>query len=199
MTEHDLELRIVLGGLRPGAAAQPLSPRLKEYLLHHWERIEAGCGQPFDRAALEAREETWMYDTELPAKAVVAMRRVRPRAELSFFVALQRAFYADGIDITDPAVYPALVAPFDVDPDEFETLLGDAHVGKGAWDDFAAARQLGATGFPTTLLNIDGRMRMLAAGYRPFAEVDEILHAALARFAPPEATVGAVCSIDGNC
>ena len=181
VAEHDVDLKIVVGGLRPGQAAQPLSDRMKTFLLHHWEQVEAASGQPFNSASLAARDATWMYDTELPAVAMNAMRRIKPTAELAFFFTLQHAFYVDGIDITDSAAYPSLLDAYQVDPPGFVELLAAPEVRSAAWDDFAEARRLGATGFPTTLLDVDGRYRMLAAGYRPYAEVDQILHAALDR------------------
>ncbi|HSF85722.1 MAG TPA: DsbA family protein [Acidimicrobiia bacterium] len=198
VSEHDLDLRIVVGGLRPGRAAQPLAGPLRAYLLQAWDAVAAASGQPFDPTALDSRPETWMYDTELPAVAVTTMRRIDPAAELAFFLALQRAFYADGVDITDAAVYPDLLSGFDVDAGDFADAMAAPEALRAAWDDFAAAQQLGATGFPTTLLSIEGRYRMLAAGYRPFTEVDQVLHAALERFAPAMAP-GAACSLDGRC
>jgi len=198
VSEHEVDLRLIVGGLRPGPSAQTLSDKMKTFLLHHWEQVESASGQPFNREALAARPSSWMYDTELPAVAVAAMRHFQPADELPFFLALQEAFYARGVDITSEAAYPSLVAPFGVDPGDFATSLAEADARQAAWDDFSEARRLGATGFPTTLLAIEGRYRMLAAGYRPFEEVDQILHAGLDRFAPA-ATSGATCSIDGAC
>ncbi len=197
IASHDLDARLILGGLRPGEAAQPLSDRLKAFLLHHWERVEAVSGQPFDRDALQARDATWMYDTEPAAVAVAAMRRIRPEKEMPYFLAVQRAFYSEGIDITSSSALVAVATRF-VDEDAFTRTLADPASRTLAWDDFAEARRLGATGFPTTLLEIDGRLRMLGAGYRSYREIDEILHAALDRHAPA-VVGGASCDIDGDC
>ena len=198
VAEHDLDLRIVVGGLRPGTAAEPLTDRMKGSLLHHWDQVQVASGQPFDREALADRDSSWRYDTELPAIAVTLMRQVDSADELRLFTTLQEAFYAKGIDITDPGVYPSLLADFDVDVSWFVAQLTAHDAKRGAWDDFAEARRLGASGFPTTLLAVGDRYRMLAAGYRPYAEVDQILHAALERFAPA-AAAGAACSVDGVC
>ncbi len=197
--EHDLDFRIILGGLRPGAAAQALDDHLRAYLLQVWKRVGAASGQSFDLEALERREASWVYDTELPAIAVAAMRAMQPDAEFDFFFRLQGAFYAEGIDITDRATYPPLLAEFDVDAGRFMASLDDPEVRQSAWDDFAEARRLGATGFPTTLLRIGDRWRMLAAGFQPYEQVDQILHAALDRFAPAEVAVGATCTLGEPC
>ncbi len=197
VADHDVALRIVVGGLRPGPAAERLTPQLESFLLHHWERVEAVSGQPFDRQALGARGPAWRYDTENPAVAVVTMRSLRPEAELAFFTRLQRAFYTDGVDIVDPSTYPKLLEGFDVDGAEFVARVRSDEMREAAWADFAEARRLGVTGFPTTLIEIGDRYRMLAAGYQPYERVDELLHAVLERH-DPEAATGLVCTVDGG-
>jgi putative protein-disulfide isomerase len=194
---HRLRLHMVVGGLRPGAAAQPLTERLRAYLLHHWDNVAAASGQPFDRDALAARSSQWRYDTEPAAAAFVTMRRRRPEAELRFFTRLQRAFYAEGADLTDPGAYPPLLAEFPVDPDEFIAAMRSNEMRQAAWADFAEARRLGVTGFPTTFIRLGDRYRMIAAGYQPYEQVDQILHAVLDRQAP-EIAAGAACDMDGD-
>ncbi len=169
--EHGVDLRLIVGGLRPGPYAQLLTADLREMLLHHWHQVEAVTGQPFDREALMRRPDTWRYDTELPATAVAVVRHLRPGDELAFLTHLQRAFYAEGVDITDPEEYPRLVAGFDVAADRFVDLLASDEARGWAWGDFDEARRLGVTGFPTTLLRIDGRHRLLSAGHRTYEEL----------------------------
>lgn len=197
VASHDLGFRLIVGGLRPGPAAQPLTEPTKAFILHHWDSVAAATGQPFDRRAFAARSADWMYDTELPAVAVVAMRGLQPDSELPFFFDLQEAFYADGVDVTDPSVYPGLAAPH-VDPEAFMAALADERTTQAAREDFAEARRLGATGFPTTLLHIGGRWRMLATGYQPYEYVDPILHAAVERF-ESVAAGGESCSLGEPC
>lgn len=199
VSAHDLPLQIVVGGLRPGAAAQPLTDDLKAYLLQHWDHVAAASGQPFDRAALEQRRPEWRYDTEPAAAAVVTMRTQRPESELSFFTRLQRAFYAEGVDLTDPASYPALLEGTDLDVDAFVDQMRSEEMRRAARADFAEARRLGVTGFPTTLVRLGDRYRMIAAGWQPYEQVGQILHAVIDRFAAPGAA-GGMCGIDaGAC
>jgi len=68
---------------------------------------------------------------------------------------------------------------------------------RAAWNDFDEARRLGVSGFPTTLLRVGDRYRMLAAGYRPYDQVDELLHAVLDRFDPVGAE-GLMCAANGG-
>ena len=183
-----------VGGLRPGAAAEPLDDAAKRLIAHHWHQVEERTGQPFDHRFFE--REGWVYDTELPAIAVVAMRDLNEIAALPFFFRLQQAFYAERVDITDPAEYPALVADFDVDAEQFGRLLGSAEAKQAAYDDFATARRFGITGFPTLLLREGDAHHVVTYGYAPADQLEPSLNAWLeARFGAEVA--GEVCSLAG--
>ncbi len=63
---------------------------------------------PFDHEGLN-KPAGWRYDTELPAMAVGTMRAMARGHELAFFHRLQRAFYAENIDVTDAATWAPLL------------------------------------------------------------------------------------------
>ena len=65
-------------------------------------------GRPVARDLLEW--DSWTYDTELACRAVVAVREAHPDRALEFFDRLQRAFYAENLDTTDPEVLAELGA-----------------------------------------------------------------------------------------
>ncbi len=191
----DVSLRVVVGGLRPGPAAQPLDDKLRAFLLHHWDQVAAKTGQPFNPVGLE--REDWLYDTELPARAVVTVRRLVPHQTLSFFARVQRAFYAEAVDVTDPAAYPALLDGYSIDEAEFMSALIGEESHKAAWDDFAEARELGVAGFPTVLLRLDDAIQVLSRGY---AGAD-FFDSALAHWVEgtQSAAADGACSIDTPC
>ena len=163
LAHYSIPMRLVNGGLRPGPNAQVLEEGLRSYLKHHWEQVAEASGQPFDDAVLAT--DGWVYDTEYPARAVVTMRSLAPDQEFLFFKRLQRAFYADGVDVTASAEYPALVADFAVDADDFMAALADDSSRMAAWEDFEQARVLQATGFPTLLLRTGTDIATVTRGY----------------------------------
>ncbi len=167
MTEvYDIPIRVVVGGLRPGSDGQELDDRFALTLAHHWEQVEHASSQPFDRAFLE-RRDGWVYDTETPAIAVAAMRELSPDDTLRFHTRLQRAFYAEGVDITDRSAYPPLLDDFDIDAGKFADLLASDEMRTRAWQDFAEARSYGATGFPTLLVRDGEEYGIVTRGYLP--------------------------------
>lgn len=161
--EHPVE--VVVGGLRPGPSAQPLENRMADFLREHWVEIAERTGQPFDTEFLERRDD-WLYDTEPAAIAVVTMREMNEPATLDFFTSVQRAFYADGQDVTDFDVLAALAASHSVDQTEFRTRLETDEAKQAAWADFSRARNWGISGFPTLVGELTGdRLALLARGW----------------------------------
>lgn len=190
----DVVVNVVVGGLRPGPSAEPLDDRLRTLLSEHWSKVATTTGQPFDHSSLD--RTGWMYDTELPAIAVTTMRELAPQETLRFFTRLQEAFYRDGVDITEPAEYPALIADFPVDRDVFLSTLSTDEGRSRAWEDFATARELGALGFPTVLLRIDESIQVLSRGYAPLDHFENQL-AYWVEERQPDSASEYTCSIEG--
>jgi len=194
-----IPIRFINGGLRPGPNGQPLDDGLRSYLRRAWEHVGQASGQPFDLEALETRNADWVYDTELPAIAIVAMRELDEHQVLTFYFRLQRAFYAEGIDITDRAVYADLVKEFDVNLDSFEKLMGAANTRLAAYEDFEEARAMGITGFPALLLRTGEEMATVTKGFAPFDKIEQPLVEYLNRKLGETLVEGLVCEIGGDC
>jgi len=168
---EDHPVEVVVGGLRPGPMAQELDDRLAGFLRHHWVEVGERTGQPFDPSFLD-RRDGWVYDTEPAAIAVTTLRLVHPELTLDYFTRVQRAFYAEGRDVTDLKGLADLASEYGVDPVEFADSLEADEAKQRAWQDFARARNWGISGFPTLLGELaDGRLALLARGW---AEADLI-------------------------
>ncbi len=191
---YDIEVRVVVGGLRPGDRAQTIET-IRGYLEHHWRKVAAMSGQPFDVVALE--REGWLYDTMTADTAVVTMRTMAPDETLRFLSRVQRAFYAERVDVTDPDVYGDLVDGFGVDPGAFAERLVSDEMRAATVRDFEEAAWLGVTGFPTLLLADGATTIPISLGYAPFERVAERLNGLLERN-HPEVAAGLVCDIDGG-
>lgn len=159
----DLGLRVVVGGLRPGPSAQMVDADMTAYLERAWEQVSQRSGQPFDRSLLE--RSGWLYDTEPACRAVVTMRELEPDLAFPFFKRIQHAFYAEGVLVSDTAVYADLVEGFDVDHDEFLANFATEEAVKATWQDFALARSWGINGFPTIVFRTGDTGSVIARGY----------------------------------
>lgn len=168
---YQLPLRTVVGGLRPGPAAEPLGTRLAEFLRHHWEQIAELTGQPFDLSGLD--REDWTYDTWPADVAVVAGRIVDESRVLAWFSRVQRAFYAEGADITNRSVLVALADEFGLE--RFADVYDDPATAEATRADFTLSRQLGVSGFPSLLFRDDEVVAPVAYGYTSFDGISHLL------------------------
>ena len=192
-----LPVRVVNGGLRPGPHSQVLDDEMAGYLASHWEKVSEASGQPVDPSFLE-RRDGWRFDSEVPAIAVAAMRRHGQELALPFFTDVQHAFFAEGVDVTDPHQYGPLLTGYPVEPAAFVDYLVGTDAKQAAWKDFEEARSLGVSSFPALLLDFDGTMALVTRGWMPFEQMEAPL---LAYFADSGYTVteNRLCSVDEQC
>jgi putative protein-disulfide isomerase len=170
---RDLPFRIVVGGLRPGPNAEPMSDRMAAGLAHHWHDVENRSGQPFDHGLLARRD--WTYDTEPACRAVVSMREVDETLVWPLFKRLQRAFYVEGIVLADPSVYPDLVRDVGADAAGFMPVFESPEAVKATWRDFSTARSWGISGFPTVVARSGRTGHLIAAGYSSADDMERAL------------------------
>ncbi len=165
------ELRLVMGGLRT-YTTQPMDAALRASLSHHWSEVERISGQPFDRALL-ARSD-FVYDTEPACRAVVTVRSADPSRAWPMFHAVQRAFYAQGRDVTRAGVLATIHAELTGESGaEFEQRMESAAMREATRADFALAREWEVQGFPTLFAERDGHYALLAPGYTKAPELIE--------------------------
>ncbi|MFM0339384.1 DsbA family protein [Paraburkholderia fungorum] len=176
----ELEVQIVLGGMGAGST-QVLDDAGKQFRLTHWARVEQMSGAEFNRDALLARKN-FVYDTEPICRAVVTARVMAPSVDLlSVFRAFQRAFYVDGLDTTDGKVLAEVGAAslqsagFDTDAEAFFSRWSSDEVIQATRADFALTQNLGVTGFPTLLVEWNGKLGRIGSGFMPAAQVRQTL------------------------
>jgi putative protein-disulfide isomerase len=161
-----LPIRLVMGGLRPGTT-KPLDAAGKATIREHWEHVHEASGQPFEFGFFD--REGFVYDTEPASVAVVVARRRDRDIALDYLDAVQRAFYAENRDVTEPGILAEIAAPFGFERDAFLADLGSEAARQDAWTDFAIAQRAGIRGFPTLLAGTgdEGRYVMVTHGFQP--------------------------------
>jgi putative protein-disulfide isomerase len=164
----ELPVEVVVGGLRP-YNMQSMDEALKTTLLSHWHKVAEKTGLPFMDDALT--RAGFVYDTEPACRAVVAARKLAPTAALAVFQAIQHAFYAAGLDVTRSEVLSEIGATtltklgFPTDAATFEATLTSEDTIRATHDDFTLTQKWGVTGFPTLVLERDGRLDLVTSGY----------------------------------
>jgi putative protein-disulfide isomerase len=159
-------VRLVLGGLRPGKRAAVLDAELKKTIRPHWERVQQMTGQAFDYSIFD--REGFLYDTEPACRAIVYVRGKSRVQSLPAFLALQDAFYARGVDITQVDSIATVLADQGLDGEAFRASFEDPVLSQHTYADFTVAERLGAQGFPTVFLRDGDNIALLTMGYQPY-------------------------------
>lgn len=174
-----VRIALMLGGLRPGTT-EPMTPKLRDEILHHWHEVQRMTGQPF--AFEGAMPEGFVYDTEPPSRAVIAVGEIRPEAVFPYFKSVQQAFYVQGRNVVQAEVLSELAQEHNIDSRLFLDRFQADAIRHKTRTHFEITRRSGVRGFPTVLLQ-DGTGtsgRLLTHGYRPFAELRPVIESWLA-------------------
>lgn len=172
----EVPLLLVMGGLR-AFNTQVTDAAMKAMLREHWQHVADQSGLPFDDALL-ARDD-FVYDTEPACRAVVTARELAARSgttDLSWPLMrrIQRAFYAEGRDITRPdqltACHEDVLAAGDAGSarsagDAFAAALDSEAMREATRSDFAIVQRWRISGFPTLLAVAGEQATLVAAGY----------------------------------
>lgn len=169
--KETLDLEIVMGGLRPYNKESMTD--LKSFLTHHWEDVHQASGQEFSYSILDRSD--LKYDTEPPSRATIVVRAMAPEKELSFFKKIQTAFYFDNLDMNQASSYHSILKTLELDTEEFDRLFESKVYKHEIKKDFERANLLGVNSFPTMLVEVDGKVTIVARGYAKAADVNKAI------------------------
>lgn len=155
-------LALTMGGLRP-YNREAMSTAFRTMLREHWNHVALATGLPFSQAILD--DPDFVYDTEPACRAVVTGRALFPAQALELMKAIQRAFYRDGRDATDPEVLADVAAACGYDRATFLAHFDSEPMQRATRADFAATQSLGVSGFPTLALAKGEELYLVTSGY----------------------------------
>jgi putative protein-disulfide isomerase len=177
-----VDTRLMLGGLRSGAAAS-LDATKRAYILKHWAAVAELTGQPFRFD--DALPSGFLYDTEPACRAVVVARLIDESRALALSQAIQKAFYVEGLDVTRPPTLLHVAEAAGLPRREFAELFDSQAAVDATQRDFAWVQDLGIAGFPTLLAQHNGQTALLTNGYQSLPELAPLLARWLERAAHP--------------
>ncbi len=166
--------RYVMGGLaRDTDEAMPADTRA--YVQENWRAVQERTGASFN----------WDFWTQCqPRRATYpACRAVLAAAEQNagpaMFRRIQQAYYQQARNPSDQDTLIDLSAALGLDQPRFAGDLVSPHIEQRLQDDFILRRRLGASSFPSLILEVDGRPHWLVRGYDDVEIVLERLRAIL--------------------
>jgi len=170
----DLPVEVVSGGLFTGARRVPIREfgYVQGANAQIAELTGARFGEGYERLIADG---SFVMDSEAAARGVAALRRAAPERAAELATGLQKAFYVDGLSLSDPATYRKLAADAGLDAEAVVTAFEGPEAAAEARADFRRSAELGVTGFPT-LLAVDGeRVVRLAQGSARADEIERLL------------------------
>ena len=176
---HRVPFTAISGGLFTGQRARPISayPHIPEANARIARLTGAHFGEPYQRV-LEAGK--LVMNSSDAGAALAALRDLAPQKTIHWTRQLQEAFYERGQSLSEPATIGGIAAAEGFDAAEVLRRLQDGSAHAQAASDFALARHLGASTYPT-LLFVDGpKVQSLPATGAALAVLNERIDALLA-------------------
>ena len=157
-------------GLFSGDGARPMTDDFAAYAWSNDQRIARLTGQPFSeryrKHVLDDRVQR--FDSGPATIAITAVAATDPTREFDALMAIQRARYVDGRDVTSPAVLANVLAALDLDDAAAMTTQPDAALREAVRvrirDARAVLQPFGVSGVPRLVADADGRRRLLDIG-----------------------------------
>lgn len=166
----DLPVEVVSGGLFTGQRRVPIREFgfIKGANVQVTERTGATFGDAFN-ALLD--EGSFVMDSEAAARGLAALRQAAPERAAELAIAVQKAFFHDGLSLSAAKTYRKIADDFGLDSDAvvvaFKTAEPDA--------DFARAARLGVSSFPTLIAVRGNDAFVLARGHASAEQIEERL------------------------
>lgn len=167
-----LSVQVLVGGLRP-YAQEPLTSEESDKLAVSWHRAQEKSHLPFDYSFFLKKEI--YYDTEPACRALLTVRNLRPNLTLEVLRALHSAFYADGLDISNPQVLVQVVKPFGISENLFLALFETEEIYRQTEQEFQFVENLGVTTLPSVYLEHPSGPRLISRGFSQLPDLEEQL------------------------
>ncbi|MBD1395545.1 DsbA family protein [Pontibacter sp. JH31] len=167
-----LSVEVIAGGLHP-YATEPIAREYKERLAVSWHRVQERTSLPFNYSLF--LNESYVYNTEPACRALHVVRRLRPALTLEVLRALHSAFYADGLNLADPAVLASVIRPFGINESLFYTLFEADEIIEETEKEFEFVEMLGVTDLPSVYIEGGMGPELLVRGFCQLDELEERL------------------------
>ncbi|MEU5052821.1 DsbA family protein [Streptomyces sp. NPDC021096] len=171
-----LSVEVVSGGLFTGARRVPI--REFGYVQGANAKISrltgVAFGAAYDRLIADG---SFVMDSEAAARGTAALRQAAPERAAELTAALQEAFYAEGLSLSEAATYRTIAERAGLDADAVAAAFASPAAAAAARADFRRSAEYGVEGFPT-LLAVDGeRAAVIAVGHATADQVEQRLAA----------------------
>jgi putative protein-disulfide isomerase len=167
----ELPVEVVSGGLFTGARRVPIREYgfIKGANAQITERTGATFGEAFDALLADG---SFVMDSEAAARGLIALRQFAPERAAALAIAMQQAFFHDGLSLSNAKTYRIIADAFGLDSDAVVSAFKNAEPGT----DFNRATQYGVSSFPSLIALKGNKAFTLARGLAGADEIEKRLN-----------------------
>lgn len=166
----------MMGGLAPDSD-EPMPAEMQQKIQAIWQQIEEQTGTPFNHAFWQ--ENTPRRSTYPACRAILAAEQLEAGKGEAMAQAIQHAYYLEAKNPSDQDLLTALAANLSLDQETFAQVLTHEDTDQALQEQIALCRKIGISGFPSLLLEQEGKLYPLSLGYstdeQVLARMEEVL------------------------
>jgi putative protein-disulfide isomerase len=175
-----LDFEILPAGMWTGTNARKQSKPMAEYIKKHDLQVQHTTGTAFGEAYFKLIEnEDVILDSEVPSRAIVAVKKLWPEQAVSFAVEVQKARYLYGRDLNIIQTYLKICDDLKLDIEKFIEAFNSEYIKNTTLETFEMAGQY-ANSYPTLLAEKKNKEFVLEQGYASFEtivnKIEELLY-----------------------
>ena len=179
-----LHYEVLSGGMVLPATPTPISATAG-YIQEAYKIVEKETGVIFGADYLwhinHPHLSDWYPNSELPAIALCVLKQLQPTQQVQLAIAIQKALYAEGRDLTDTEAYNEILVQFGINKTTFSEAIKEEKYKAKAHQEFALCKQLQVKGYPTTYVQLaDNKLQLVASGYTTFEKIRKRIDIAIA-------------------
>ncbi|NKB97712.1 MAG: hypothetical protein GKR90_04310 [Pseudomonadales bacterium] len=155
-----VDFELMLGGINTHGT-QPIGDYGRRFLMRLWREVQATTGQTFGFKL----PEQYIHNSARTCLALQAARELVATVPFEFLHALQRAFFVDGLDITNETVIMACAEQVNIDPQDLIGEMDEPKHLESIRFQFEAASGFGTQALPSLAELKSGELKLVAGGY----------------------------------
>jgi putative protein-disulfide isomerase len=161
--QNEVEIKYLLGGLAPDSNEE-MPASMQRDIAGYWKKIQQHI------PGTEFNYDFWQKcsprrSTYPACRAVIAARKQNPEIELAMIEAIQKAYYLNAQNPSNNETLIALAESLKLDKKQFADDLNSGETQQQLEKEMIFARQIGARGFPSMILEKDGHYQYIPLDY----------------------------------
>ena len=170
------DFEVLSGGMVRGSRVGPIG-EVAPYISRAYKQVEQRTGVRFGQAFLKVlKKGRSTFTSEVPALAVLAVKKKQENKALPFAHRLQKGIYYDGMPPADFQAYGPLFEELDLPANEVLEQMKAPRLRQEMYQEFKKVEQLHVNGFPTLFLQSkDEDLQTLCQGFMDYPDLEEKL------------------------